>query len=295
MRNCPKWSLFGQLHAEHALMALTCFKFRILTGPLLRYRRRSGLIGRKLPQARTPELGTCTVLRYGPCPIPAPFTWRPETGAPASGTVAERGGLHGWLMSGGRTSGPPSGEGPAPKAWDGNGGAKRPANPPAVSSGVGRAQARAMTATAVRSAPIGASRRISQGQGRWAKPASLVPSPPRPPLPDRAGPGYRAHSRHSALWAVAPGSVAASRSLACALLFVFGTELKPWRRGIGVQQSCTDLAYRGRDPASQARPLVRLPPHPCLWFPCQDPALTTLSELLSDIGRSLHYSPSSSQ
>jgi len=30
----PKPSLFGQLHAEHALMALTCFKFRILTGPL---------------------------------------------------------------------------------------------------------------------------------------------------------------------------------------------------------------------------------------------------------------------
>jgi len=30
------------------------------------------------------------------------------------------------------------------------------------------------------------------------------PLPPRPPLPDHAGPGYRAHSRHSALWAVAP-------------------------------------------------------------------------------------------
>ena len=29
----PKWSRFGQFHAEHALMALTCFKFRILRGP----------------------------------------------------------------------------------------------------------------------------------------------------------------------------------------------------------------------------------------------------------------------
>jgi len=31
----PKPHLFGQLHAENALMALTCFKFRILTGPRL--------------------------------------------------------------------------------------------------------------------------------------------------------------------------------------------------------------------------------------------------------------------
>ena len=30
----PKWHRFGQLHAEHALWALTCFKFRILRGPL---------------------------------------------------------------------------------------------------------------------------------------------------------------------------------------------------------------------------------------------------------------------
>jgi len=30
------------------------------------------------------------------------------------------------------------------------------------------------------------------------------PLPPRPPLPNRAGTGYRAHSKHSALWAVAP-------------------------------------------------------------------------------------------
>jgi hypothetical protein len=30
------------------------------------------------------------------------------------------------------------------------------------------------------------------------------PLSPEPPLPDRAGPGYRAHSKHSALWAVAP-------------------------------------------------------------------------------------------
>ena len=31
----PKWNRFGQFHAEHALWALTCFKFRILRGPLV--------------------------------------------------------------------------------------------------------------------------------------------------------------------------------------------------------------------------------------------------------------------
>jgi len=66
-----------------------------------------------------------------PAVLPAPFPWRPTNRAPASGTVAERGDRHGWFMSGGRTSGPPSGEGtPRRRRGDGNGGAKRPANPP---------------------------------------------------------------------------------------------------------------------------------------------------------------------
>ena len=30
----PKWSRFGQYHAQHALWTLTYFKFRILTGPI---------------------------------------------------------------------------------------------------------------------------------------------------------------------------------------------------------------------------------------------------------------------
>jgi len=38
----------------------------------------------------------------------------------------------------------------------------------------------------------------------WGLCGPIFPLPPRPPLPACAGPGYRAHSRHSALWAVAP-------------------------------------------------------------------------------------------
>ena len=34
----PKLSRFGQFHAEYALMALTCFKFRILRGPQIGFR-----------------------------------------------------------------------------------------------------------------------------------------------------------------------------------------------------------------------------------------------------------------
>ena len=38
----------------------------------------------------------------------------------------------------------------------------------------------------------------------WGLCGPICPLPPRPPLPACAGPGYCAHGRHSALWAVAP-------------------------------------------------------------------------------------------
>jgi hypothetical protein len=41
----PKWNRFGQFHAEHALWALTCFKFRILRGPQAAQRQRTAMSG----------------------------------------------------------------------------------------------------------------------------------------------------------------------------------------------------------------------------------------------------------
>jgi hypothetical protein len=52
------------------------------------------------------------------------------------------------------------------------------------------------------------------------------PSPPEPPLPDRAGPDYRAHSKHSALWAVAPTRRGKAAPCLCAVLW--DRELSLW-------------------------------------------------------------------
>jgi len=49
----------------------------------------------------------------------------------------------------------------------------------------------------------------------------MLPAPlPRAPSPKPCRTCYRAHSRHSALWAVAPGSVAQARPHSCAALGV---------------------------------------------------------------------------
>jgi len=88
------------------------------------------------------------------------------------------------------------------------------------------------------------------------------PLSPAPPLPNRAGPATvpiagippsgRLHPVRSR-----------KRGLTRALLLVFRTELKLWRRRIGVQRSCTDFAYRVRDPLRGASSRAALSPHRC--------------------------------
>jgi len=109
-------------------------------------------------------------------------------------TIRQSAGL-GVAVAAAATSTVGSGAGAAPAA-------RRPARDPRRRRG---------TETAARSALRTAARYPSTTQPpRIAQRANLgplradFPSPPRPPLPDRAGPGYRAHGKHSALWAVAP-------------------------------------------------------------------------------------------
>jgi hypothetical protein len=138
-----------------------------------------------------------------PAVLPAPpFPWRPETGAPPSGTVGERGDRHSRLTSGGRNQRPAVRRGdPAPQAWGRKRRRAAPCDPPPATT----------LPPHLRKSLLGQI---------WGLCEPICPLPPRPPLPDRARPSYRAHSRHSALWAVAPGSVAQARPHSCAALCV---------------------------------------------------------------------------
>jgi hypothetical protein len=122
------------------------------------------------------------------------FAPTPHSPAPSGDHPTERrprlrrgrsGDQHDRLRSGGRTGSPPSGEGTR-----------------AVGVGTETAACSAPR-TPFRYYPSAPLKKIAPRANLWPLRADF-PSPPRPHLPDRAGPGYRAHSRHSALWAVAP-------------------------------------------------------------------------------------------
>jgi len=80
--------------------------------------------------------------------------------------------------------------------------ARRPARDPRRRRGTETAARSALRTPAATLAPPSYPESL-RGQ-IWGLCGPIFPLPPRPPLPACAGPGYRAHSKHSALWAVAP-------------------------------------------------------------------------------------------